>query len=252
MTVSVVHDQISATVLVLSGILLQGCAGSAPDYSPRSAVVAQEARLEKFFDQQEAPERTQAIVVPVCSSTVGTTATGWAIDGGNWCVVACDKDAVGEDRWIKDNTGNRCLATANRQPTSLVSVQYGQTDLSLNQPALFTGFARSFLSDTEWRCVEYRYRVDPETNKAFWDKLAEADFVYRFHRSGKLAIGPSAETTRPSGNWSVGADDHVYFNTRRVFTNAIDYGGGRFDDFIAANRKQTCRYVREADPPGQS
>jgi hypothetical protein len=251
-TVSVKNYQASATALVLSGILLQGCAGSAPDYSPRTAAVAQEATLSKFFDQEEAPERTQTIVAPVCSSTVGASRTGWTIDGGNWCIVACDKDAVGEDRWLNDSAGNRCLATADRQPTSLVSVQYSRSDLSLNQPALFTGFSRSFLSDTEWSCVEYRYRVDPETNKAFWDRLAEADFVYRFHRSGKLAIGPTAATARPSGNWSVGADDHVYFNTRRVFTNAIDYGGGRFDDFITSDRKQVCRYVREADLPGQS
>lgn len=232
--------------------MLYGCAGSAPDYSPRTALVAQEARLSRFFDQEEAPERTQTILVPVCSSTVGTSPTGWTIDGGNWCVVACDKGGVGENRWVTDANEGRCLASTTRQPTALVSVQFNWADLTLNQPTVFSGFSRSFLNDTEWRCEEYRYRIDPENNTAFWDKVPDADLVYRFHRSGKLAIGPTAATAKPSGNWSVRTDDHVYFNQRRVFANAIDYGGGRFDDFITARQKKVCRYVREADLPGSA
>ena len=240
------------TLSIVTLALLQGCAGSAPDYTPRTAVVAQEAKLSRFFDVEESPERTQTIIAPVCSSTVGAPASGWSIDGGNWCVVACDQAGVGEDRWINDAQGNRCLATANPQPTTLVSVEFTWSDLSMKQPTLFSGFSRSFLSDTQWSCSEFRYRVDPENNKAFWDKVADGDFVYRFHRSGKLVIGATESNAKPSGNWTVREGDQVYFNQRRVFATAIDYGGGRFDDFISPNTKQVCKYVSEADVPASS
>ncbi len=240
------------TLLIVTLTLLQACAGSAPDYSPRTAIVAQEARLSRFFDVAEAPERTQTIIVPVCSSTAGTPLTGWSIDGGNWCVVACDQAGIGESRWINDSQGNRCLATTNPQPTTLVKVQYTRSDLSLKQSGLFSGFSRSFLSDTQWSCSEYRFRIDAENNTAFWDKVADGDFMYRFHRDGKLVIGATERSAKPSGNWSVRDDDQVYFNQRRVFETAIDYGGGRFDDFISSDTKQVCKFVREADLPSGS
>lgn len=229
---------------------LQACAGSAPDYTPRNPLIAQEAKLAQFFDTEEAPERTQIIVAPLCGSAAGNPKSGWGIDVGNWCIVPCDNAGIGGSRWMTDATGNRCLVASERSPTTPVAAEFSWSDLSLNQPALFAGFSRSFLSDTEWNCKEYRYRRDPESSVAFWDELEDSAVLYRFHRDGKLVIGTTQKDAKPSGRWSVREDDRVYFNQREVFKHAIDYGGGRFDDFISSKEKQVCRFVREADEVG--
>lgn len=243
-----VISRIINAAAVAAALLLQACAGSPPDYSPRTAATAQEASLTQYFDQEQPPDRSQLIKAPICSTTVGTPASGWAIDGGEWCVIACDSESVGESRWV-DVGGSRCLATPQRQPATLVTVPYTPADLSLDQPAVFSGFSRSFLTDTEWSCKEFKYRVDPESRLGFWEELNGVSLQYRFHRDGRLVIGKDRGGAKPSGSWEVQRGDQVFFNGRPVFTHAIDYGGGRFDDFITSRTKQVCRFVQEADPP---
>lgn len=229
-------------------VVLQACAGSAPDYTPRNPLRAQEAKLAQFFDKEEAPERTQTVIAPLCGSDAGGPKSGWGIDGGNWCIVACGIAGVGDAGWMTDASGNRCLVAAGRAPPSAVTAQFSWADLSLNQPALFKGFSRSFLSDTEWNCKEFRYRIDPQSKVAFWDELDDSSVLYRFHRDSKLVIGKDLKSAKPSGSWSVRENNRIFFNQREVFKHAIDYGGGRFDDFISTKEKQVCRFVREADP----
>jgi hypothetical protein len=238
-------NRIRLIICSISISVLQSCAGSAPDYTPRNPLRAQEAKLAQFFDKEELPERSSSIVVPLCGGAVGTPRTGWSIDQGNWCVVPCDSAGVGEARWLSDSDGNRCMAAADRSPESLVTSEFGWSDLSLVQPAVFTGLSRSFLSGTEWACKEFRYQVDSQSRVGFWDEVPEGALVYRFYHGGKLVIGAHTSSARPSGNWSVREGDRVFFNQREVFRHAIDYGGGRFDDFITTRQKQVCRFVED-------
>lgn len=240
----------SCLPLLLFSILAYGCAGSAPDYQARTVGgPGQELKLVGLLDHSEGPlpgENSQKIVVPVCSSTVGQSDTGWAIDGGNWCVVPCS-DPVSEARWSVSKEGSKCFSTPESGATNQVEVDLTWTDLALGQSGVFNGLSRSFLSDTEWHCKEYSFLIDRDNRQGFWNELPRNTIIYRFHRDGKLLTGRSLSLMKLSGSWQVNSQKQVYFNSTEVFKNAIDYGGGRFDNFKTATNKQVCRFVREAD-----
>ena len=248
-------DFLTKTTISLSALaLLCGCAGSAPDFAQRTTDGAsQEAKLANLFAQPLASgapvKRLLKIDVPVCSSTAGEPAGGWSIDAGEWCVVPCDQGATTQSRWVTGQSGNRCLATPVSTPATRVTVDFDWSDLSLSEQTLFDGLSRSFLSDTEWKCEAFTYLIDPDTGKGFWSASEDGNRIYRFFRNGRLLTGQSLEKMRVSGSWSVNAEEQVFFNSREVFSHAIDYGGGRFDSFESATAKQVCRYVREAEPP---
>lgn len=235
---------------VLFSMFACGCAGSAPDYGARTAGGPdQELKLAGLLDQSEGTEpmqSSQKIVVPVCSSTVGQSETGWAIDGGNWCVVPCN-DVVTEARWSVSKEGSKCFSTPGSGATKQVEVDLMWTDLALDQSSVFNGLSKAFLSDTEWHCKEYSFLIDRNTRQGFWNELPRNTIIYRFHRDGKLLTGHSLGLMKLSGSWHVNSKKQVYFNSTEVFKYAIDYGGGRFDNFKSATNKQVCRFVREAE-----
>lgn len=239
----------SRVLFLLCYVLISGCAGSAPDYQARTVGgPGQEAKLVGLFDRLEPVsqnEKSRNIIVPLCSSTVAKPETGWAIDGGDWCVVPCNRPAV-QARWVIGSDGSRCLSASATTTTTQVEVDFNAADLSLQQSGLFKGLSNSFLSDTEWHCKEYDYLIDPDTRLGFWNELESGRVVYRFHRDGKLLTGRAPGLMNLSGSWRVSADGQVLFNSSEVFKYAIDYGGGRFDNFSSATNKQVCRYVREA------
>lgn len=242
------------TSLLFGAVLLQGCAGSAPDFERRTLGGSnQEARLAAFIN--EAPvtaagsARNLKIDVPLCSSTVGHPTDGWAIDAGNWCVVSCKQAGIKDSRWVSGTDGKQCLATPVTGATSRVKIAFAWSDLALEQQDAFDGLSRSFLNDTEWLCKEFDYLIDPDTNKGFWSELASAAIIYRFHQNGKLSTGKVSGPMKLGGTWSVNQQEQVFFNSTQVFKHAIDYGGGRFDNFKSATKKQVCRYVRDADIP---
>ncbi len=241
------------SLLLPTCILLTGCAGSLADYSARtSGGPSLESRLEPIIgtgsDKPELLREARQINAPVCSSTVPGSATGWSIDGGNWCVVACDKGIPrdAESRWLVGADRNRCLTTASGA-TELTQVELDWSDLNLEGLAVFGGFGRSFLADTQWRCEVFSYQVDPATMNGFWAQRTEDNIVYRFHADGRLVIGRTLASMKLAGSWRVDAGNQVYFNSKKVFNSAVDYGGGRFDDFQNARLKQVCRFVSEAD-----
>lgn len=246
----------SATGYLFFGItLIQGCAGSAPDFERRTlGGASQEAKLASLLDPLSTATEVQSggamrINVPLCSSTAGHPSGGWAIDAGDWCVVSCKQAGNTGARWVDGVDGNRCLAASVTGATSRVEIDFNWSDLTLDKQSTFDGMSRSFLSDTEWHCNEFNYLIDPATNNGFWSEIAGGAAIYRFHRNGKLSTGRSLGLMKLGGTWSVNAQDQVFFNSTQVFKNAIDYGGGRFDNFVTTTRKQVCRYVREADVP---
>lgn len=240
--------------LLIGVAVLQACAGSAPDFQRRTPGGAnQEAKLAAFIRQSPAAEtgnsKNRQIDVPLCSSTAGHPVGGWAIDAGDWCVVSCRQAGITESRWVAGTDGKQCLAAPVTAATSRVTIGFSWSDLSLQQQDTFDGLSRSFLSDTEWHCKEFDYLIDPDTNKGFWSELESAAVIYRFHRSGKLLTGRASGAMKLGGSWSVNSQEQVFFNSAQVFKYAIDYGGGRFDNFKTTTKKQVCRYVSEADLP---
>lgn len=247
--------KVSGTVIaaILITAVISGCAASSPDFGRRtSGGPGQEAKLAALFEEAKGVPRsdnTQKISMPFCSSTAGQPSTGLAIDGGNWCVVGCKSSGNTEPRWVRAENGNRCLAAPNSGATKQVEFDFKWSDLSLEQPALFKGLGRSFLSDTEWHCKEFNYLIDPDNNRGFWNVLRDGRKIYRFHRDGKLLTGRSLDSMKLSGSWQVNTKKQVFFNSVEVFKHSIDYGGGRFDYFKSATNKEVCRYVREAELP---
>ena len=136
-------------------LVLQGCAGSAPDFERRTLGGAnQEAKLAAFIGEltvaESGIEKNLLINVPLCSSVVGHPASGWGIDAGDWCVVSCNQAGITDSRWVTGADGKQCLAAPETEATSRVEVSFSWSDLSLQQQNTFDGLSRSFLSDTEW------------------------------------------------------------------------------------------------------
>ena len=234
--------------LVCLMTFIVGCAGSPPDFSQRTAAaVDKQYQLAEWLSADETESSVGLINAPVCSSTVGHPQTGWAIDGGGWCVVACPvKSAQGTlNQWVNTDNGLRCFAT-DVAATQLVKVEFKQQSWQLEQQKLFTGFDRSFVSDTEWTCTEQEYQIDPETRQGFWVDIGVGD-TYRFYSDGVLMVARAGAPLKLAGNWRGKQGSGVIANDREVFRFAVNYGGGRFDEFRTATRKQLCRFK---DNPG--
>jgi len=231
---------------------MAGCAGSAPDFSDRTQqATARQNQLAAWLSEDVKDTSVSSILAPVCSSTVGHPEQGWAIDGGNWCVIACptlpDDNVL--NRWMKTHDGLRCFAT-DKSATTLVTTEFEQAQLSLDQQKLFKGFDRSFVSDTEWNCTEQEYQIDPGSQRGFWVDLGVGN-TYRFYDDGALMIARAGAPMKFAGDWrgrsSGDQGNNVLVNDRDVFRYAVNYGGGRFDEFRSATRKQVCRFK---DHPG--
>jgi len=227
-----------------------GCAGTPPDYSQRTpGGPAQERKLASLISDSLSEQQsvTQNIVVPVCSDSAGKSSTGWSVDTGEWCVLRCDQpipESSG-DRWIQ-TIDSRCFVTGNT-PGTQTEVAFNWLDLDLDKVPVFDGLSQAFLSNTEWRCVIYNYQVDPGNRRGFWSANDSNGILYRLHRDGRLLTGVDRRSLKLGGSWSVAAGGQVYFNSTAVFSYAIDYGGGRFDDFQNSRLKQICRFVDEVD-----
>lgn len=230
-------------------MLLTGCAGSPPDFSDRTsgASIKQNA-LAQWLEADSSDDRISSIVAPVCSSGVGHPPRGWAIDGGNWCVVSCPVKPVNNvlNRWMLTHDGLHCYAT-DQGATAMVETKYETAHWRLDQQLLFKGFDRSFVSDTEWKCIQQEYQVDPDSRRGFWVDLPEAGNAYRFYDDGALMIARSGGPMKFAGDWRGKQGSGVLMNDREMFRYAVNYGGGRFDEFKSATRKQVCRFK---DHPG--
>ncbi len=236
-------------------MLLSGCAGSAPDFSDRTTGgAAQEAKLADLISQSRAtPARStqlKRIVAPVCATTVPGTPTGWALNRGDWCVIACPQTLAGteDSRWVS-GANERCLARAHSD-ASVVQVDYQQSDLDLDKQAVFSGLDHAFLANTEWRCQTVRYEIDPDTNLGFWapgsDSKSGGEIVYRFHSDGRLLSGPDESALALAGGWRIEDGGRVFFNSTQVFAHAVKYSGSQFDDFQQPLLKRECRFIAEA------
>jgi len=190
---------------------------------------------------------TSRILAPVCSSSVGHPEQGWAIDGGDWCVVSCPVKPADNslNQWFQTHDGLRCFAT-DEKATALVETEFKPQHLRLDQQQLFNGFDRSFVSDTEWACVGQEYQIDPDSQKGFWADLGTADTLV-FYDDGALMTASTGQPLIVAGDWRGKQGTGVVVNDRDVFKFAVNYGGGRFDEFKSATRKRVCRFV---DNPG--
>lgn len=238
------------SLLLMAGSLMAGCAGSAPDFSDRtSGAFSKQNNLAQWLVADNSSAAVSSVAAPVCSSTVGHPPQGWAIDGGNWCVVSCP--VLPEDkilnRWMQTHDGLRCYAT-DQKATSLVKTEFEKAQWNLEEQLLFKGFDRSFVSQTEWQCTEQEYQIDPESRQGFWIDLPQIGNRYRFYKDGSLMIARGGEPLRFAGSWLSQQSREVLRNDRELFRFAVNYGGGRFDEFKSATRKQVCRFVDEPGP----
>ena len=236
------------SALLFGATCIVGCAGTPADFSQRTpAASAKQDQLAGWLAEDVKADNTTRILAPVCSSSVGHPQQGWAIDGGSWCVVSCPVKPENNvpDQWSQTHDGLRCFAT-DQEATALVETDFEPQHLRLDQQQLFKGFDRSFVSDTEWTCVEQEYQVDPASNKGFWVDLGEGN-TYRFYDDGALMIGSPGSPLIFAGDWRGKQGKGVLINDRDVFSFAVKYGGGRFDEFESPTRKQLCRFK---DNPG--
>ena len=233
---------------------LTGCAGSAPDYSQRTAgAPVKQNQLTSWLEADSVANRdSMQIAAPVCSTDAGHPPEGWAIDKGSWCVVACPvspPDGV-YDRWLRTHDGLRCYATKN-SGAQLVTTQLDRNLWNLDSQVLFEGFDRSFVSDTQWDCEEQEYRVDPDSKQGFWVPVDKPGNTYSFYNDGALMVGRRGFPMKFAGDWRGGQrngfSSGVVVNDEEVFRFAVNYGGGRFDEFRSATEKQVCRFK---DHPG--
>ena len=228
-------------------VFLSGCAGTPADFSQRTpAATARQDQLAGWLSQDVAAGSVNRILAPVCSSTVGHPPQGWAIDGGNWCVVSCPVKPADNrlNRWLKTHDGLRCFATDGKS-TTLVETEFESVQWRLDQQQLFKGFDRSFVSDTEWTCLQQEYQIDPDSQEGFWVDLGAGD-RYIFYDDGTLMIAAPGSPLQFAGDWR-GSRGGVAINDRDVFSHAVNYGGGRFDEFKSPTLKQVCRFK---DNPG--
>jgi len=228
-------------VLIVWVSLLVGCAGAAPDYSDRtSQAVASQTQLNQWLGVDKARVATGNVRAPICSDGVGHPQQGWAIDQGNWCVVACP-DNEQSNTWHSTADGLRCFAT-NKNATAFVDTEFKLDHWRLDQQKLFKGFDRAFVTDTEWRCRDQDYQIDPDSKKGFWVDLDGTGETYRFYNDGTLVVARLDEPLRAAGNWRGSDSERVMVNDKDIFRFAVNYGGGRFDQFRSATRKQICTF----------
>ncbi len=236
------------SLILCSASFLVGCAGTPPDFSQRTAgASAKQDQLAGWLAEDVKATSSSRILAPVCSSSVGHPQQGWAIDGGDWCVVACPVKPGNSNlnQWLQADDGLRCFAT-DQDATTLVDTVFEPQHLRLDQQQLFKGFDRSFVNDTEWTCVEQEYQIDPNNREGFWVDLGVGN-VYRFYNDGVLMVARPGSPMKIAGDWRGTQDRGVALNDREVFSYAVNYGGGRFDEFKSATRKQLCRFK---DNPG--
>ncbi len=241
--------RIEKWIAIAALIALAGCAGTSPDFSARTLhAYDKQSQLVSWLDAEKSNTVVSLIEAPVCSSTVGHPPQGWAIDAGNWCVVACPVKPANNvfNRWMLTHDGLRCFAT-DKGPTASVVTEYEQSQWKLEEQVLFNGFDRSFVSDTEWNCAEKEYQIDPDSRRGFWADTGISGNIYRFYEDGSLMIGQTGSPMRFAGDWRGQGGRGVLINDHEVFKFAVNYGGGRFDEFRSATRKQVCRFK---DNPG--
>jgi len=235
-------------------VTLTGCAGSPPDYSLRTtgATIKQNQLASWLEADNVATEDSMQIVAPICSSEAGHPPEGWAIDKASWCVVSCPispPDGV-YDRWLRTHDGLRCYATKKPAP-QLVTTQLDMSLWNLDSQPLFEGFDRSFVNDTQWNCEDLEYQVDPDTRQGFWASSNKPGNTYSFYNDGALMVGRNGYPMKFAGNWRGGEingfSSGVVINDREVFRHAVNYGGGRFEEFRSATNKQVCIFK---DNPG--
>jgi len=235
-------------VLLCGTTFLFGCAGTPADFSQRTTEATnRQNQLVGWLSEDVKASSSNRILAPVCSGSVGHPEQGWAIDGGNWCVVSCPVKPANNvlDRWLQTHDGLRCFAT-DEKATALIETEFEPQHWRLDQQQLFNGFDRSFVSDTEWACKEQEYQIDPDSQEGFWADLGTGD-TYIFYDDGALMTARSGRPLKFAGDWRGKQGKGVVVNDREVFTFAVNYGGGRFDEFESATRKQVCRFV---DNPG--
>ena len=234
---------------LLLTLALGACAGSAPDFSNRTQnAVSRQSSLTQWLEADSTSDALTRVVAPVCSTTVGHPAQGWAIDAGSWCVVPCPVNPAIKDTgsWHLTHDGLRCLATSE-SPTTLVNTEFTMSQWQLDQQRLFKGFDPSFVANTEWICVEQRYQIDPDKRQGFWVNAPAGESVYRFYQDGTLAVGRKGGPMRLAGDWG-GRQGSVAVNGSDIFRHAVNYGAGRIDDFKSATEKQVRRFIDNLSP----
>lgn len=237
----------AAIPLVIVFGFLNACAGSAPDYSQRTnAAAIKQSHLAEWLSEDINQSASRKIAAPVCSSTAGSPVTGWAIDDGHWCVVACPAPSAETNQWTNTDDGRRCFAT-NQSANERVSTEFLPQHWQLEQLPLFSGFDRSFVSDTEWNCIEQEYQIDPETHRGFWKDIGAGN-SYRFYNDGALMLARAGAPMKLAGDWRGRHGSGVIVNDREMFRFAVNYSGSRFDEFRSATRKQLCRFVDHPEP----
>jgi len=241
----------AVAVHLISFFALAGCAGSSPDYRARTAnVSANQDQLASWLKADSASNDVTDISAPVCESTVGHPPSGWAISESAWCVVACPVSPPDNvyNRWMLTHDGLRCFAT-RQAPTQFVNTQLDKDSWNLDSQLLFAGFDWSFVRDTMWVCEELEYQIDPESKQGFWAALEQAGNTYSFYNDGALMVGSAGSAMKFAGDWRASqlAGSGVVVNDQEMFRFAVNYGGGRFDEFSSATRKQVCRFK---DSPG--
>jgi len=244
--------RVSAICAVAFGVLTS-CAGSSPDFSARTAnVTANQNQLASWLKADSASEDITQIAAPICESTVGHPANGWAISENAWCVVACPVSPPDNvyDRWMLTHDELRCYAT-KQAPGQLVNTQLDKGSWDLDSQLLFEGFDLGFVRDTMWECEEQEYQIDPQSRQGFWTTLKQAGNTYSFYNDGALMVGRAGSAMKFAGDWRpskvAGFASGVVVNDQEMFRYAVNYGGGRFDEFRSATRKQVCRFK---DSPG--
>lgn len=236
-------------IAILLGTCLQyGCAGSPPDYSQRTShAVLKQSELAEWLSQDAKRKVSNPIVAPVCSNDVGRPPTGWALENESWCVVACPAALTDTDlnQWVTTNDSQRCFVT-DLTANALVTTEYEPAHWQLETLDLFTGFDRSFVSDTEWNCIEQEYQIDPETQQGFWVYVGAGN-TYRFYNDGALMLARAGSPMKHAGDWRGKQGSGVVVNDREMFRFAVNYSGGHFDEYRTATQKQVCRFK---DHPG--
>ncbi len=236
-------------VLLFAAVgLLGACAGSPPDYSQRTKfAVAKQNSLTEWLVQDVNRSTSKRIVAPLCSSAAGHPPTGWGIEDSNWCAVACpSRSSAVSNQWTQTSDGLRCFAT-DQAANSYISTEFQNQHWNLEQLVLFNGFDRSFVSDTEWSCKEQEYQIDPNTHRGFWVDISDGN-SYRFYNDGALMVASAGAPMKLAGDWRGKQGSGVIVNDQLMFNYAVNYGGGRFDEFRSATRKQLCRFVDHPEP----
>lgn len=236
------------TVALALATLLSACAGSPPDYSQRTKAAAlKQNDLAEWLAQDVNQSASKRIAAPVCQDAAEGSSTGWSIDSNShWCVVACPVGSSFTGEWLTTGAGLRCLAT-DKPAGSIVKTEFQLPQWRLDQLSLFNGFDRSFVSDTEWNCKEQEYQIDPDTFRGFWADISTGN-SYRFYTDGALMVARAGAPMILAGDWRGKEGSGVIVNDQVMFRYGVNYGGGRFDEYSSATRKQLCRFVDHPPP----